>query len=174
MLHKIPKCVLAASLLVLLISGLTGCQTSSPSADLSDPFVNSLSYFTLKGYTSGYTPGKNYNFDLTLNNTAKEVWQSKFSVYLIDTRGVVLNIVSQRPFDIQPEASMGSNFEMILPKDIQEGAYGLLLVFPDQGTSITTIYVGKEAAPRGMPARVGENPPPRTGPWPDPSNLPQL
>jgi len=32
MLHKIQKCVLAASLLVLLISGLTGCQPSSPSS----------------------------------------------------------------------------------------------------------------------------------------------
>jgi hypothetical protein len=172
--YKILKYVLVITSLVLLSSGLAGCQQDSLSSALSDPFINSMGYFTLKGYTSGYTPGKSYNFELTLNNKTKEAWQSKFSVYLIDTQGVVLNVVSQRPFDIDPETSLGSNFEMTLPKDLQDGAYGLLLVFPGRGSSITTIHLGKEVAPRGMPARVGENSVPGFGPWPDPSNLPQL
>jgi hypothetical protein len=120
-----------------------------------------------------YTPGEKYNFDLTLNNTTKELWQSKYSVYLIDTKGVVLNIVSQRPFTIQPEASLVSSFEMILPKDIQNGAYGLMLVFPACGTSITTLHLGKDIALKDMPVRVEDNSPPSIGPWPDLSKLPQ-
>jgi hypothetical protein len=173
-MQKILIFILATSFLVLLVSGLSGCQQNAPVSSLSNPFVTNMNYFTLKGYTSGYTPGKSYSFDLTLNNTAKEEWQSKFSVYLIDTQGVVLNVIRQRPFDIPPEASLGSNFDMTLPGDMKDGAYGLLLVFPGRGSSITTLHIGQEAAPRGMPARVGVDKPPVTGPWPDPSNLPQL
>jgi hypothetical protein len=174
MSHAIRRFTLAVSILVLLTLGVFGCQQNSPPPSLSDPFTNSMSFFTLTGYSSGYSSGGKYNFDLTLNNTTKEMWQSKYSAYLIDTTGVKLSIVKQRPFTIQPETSLSSSFEMKLPEDIQTGAYGLMLVFPGLGTSITTLHVGQDIAPKGMPARLGDKSPPSTGPWPDLNDLPQL
>lgn len=173
MSKDIFRSILAISLLILSLFGF-GCRQNPASSGLSDPFTNSMSFFTLKGYADGYVPGQKYNFDLTLNNQTPEKCQSKYSVYLIDGQGVVLDIVSQRPFTLPPESTTGSSFDLTLPEDLQDGAYGLMLVFPGQGTSITTIHVGTDVAPNYMPPRVEDNPPPAINLWPDPSLLPQL
>ena len=175
MFNKVLRFGLAVVLLGLAALAAVGCsQDNASPTGLSEPFTVDMGYFTLEGYSSGYEPGNKYSFKVSLNNTEKEEWKSHFSAYLIDTDGVVMDIVSRRPINLPPLAAISSRFEMDLPENVTDGMYGLMMVFPGRGSSITTIYVGEEPAPTGMPARPGQDPPATQGPWPDPEDLPQL
>jgi hypothetical protein len=173
MLHKILRCGSAGVIAMLVGVVLMGCGQDSP-ASLENPFDTSMGYFSLKGYCSGYEPGSTYRLGLKLNNTEKETWEGKYSIYLIDTKGVVLNIVNQKQFTLSPQSSMAADFDMALPKTISKGRYGLYVVFPGRITSISTIYLGEEPASTVMPVRKGGDTPPPINLWPAPGNLPQL
>jgi hypothetical protein len=149
---------LVVTLLGMLLLSFSGCGAGTKASALSEPFTLNSEYFSLQGYARGYVPGQTYEFKLMVHNKNKEPWQSQYYAYLVDSQGVVLKI-AQRPIDLGPDTSMGANLNMELPKDFKEGAYGLALVFPERGSSITTIRVGDDYS---QPA----------GPWPEPGTLP--
>jgi hypothetical protein len=157
-IRKFMNLGVIAVLLGILIFGTLACTQGGKSPVLSDPFTNSMGYFTLEGYSRGFVPGQTYEFKLSLKNDTKEQWQGRYYAYLVDTKSVVLNI-GEQTVDLGPASSIGSVIKMSLPEGFKEGAYGLALVFPGRGSSITTI-------------RVGEDQSISAGPWLDPAALP--
>ena len=147
--------VISILLITLVTTMLTACNTDQESTTSPLPFTISGEYYELSGFTTGYAPGGTYEFKLAVLNDTDEEWQSNCYTFLVDTNGPVLNIADIE-FGLLHKGDKEDTFiKMTLPEDIEPGAYGFALLFPQQGASITTIYVGENIP--GVPA----------GPWPD-------
>jgi len=139
------KLWIALMLTVLLALLFVAC-TKEPVKPYN-PFKLDIGYAELTGYTDGFMPGNTYEFDLTIRNDTEEAWQGKYCLFLVDEKEIVLEIGGDRVL-------------MVVPDGFADGAYGLTLVIPDRGASVTTI-------------RIGENLPQAVGPFLDVTTCPE-
>ena len=149
--------IVAIALVALLSSVIIACTEAL--VEPYDPFSVRLSYAELKGYTDGFMPGNTYEFDLTIRNDTEEQWQGQYCVFLVNQNDVVLKL-GDDAFTLSPQGSFTRKVQMALLADFEEGAYGLSLVVPDRGASVTTIHVGKDNDKAA-------------GPWPDVTSCPE-
>jgi hypothetical protein len=117
------------------------------------------SYAELTGYTDGFMPGNTYEFELSIHNAAREPWQGDYCMFLVNDKEIVFKIESQS-FDLQPGGGLSRTVQMAVPENFKDGAYGLTLLVPDRGASVTTI-------------RIGENTPQAAGPFLHVSSCPE-
>jgi hypothetical protein len=143
----------AVLILIVGVAGTVAVACSTAPSEPCNPFTVNWRYAELSGFTDGLMPGNTYEFTMSLTNDTDERWQSSYCIFLVDGETVVLNIDSNS-IDLPPTVKITSTVSMTLPADFPEGAYGLALVIPDRGSSITTIRIGNVTSP---PA----------GPWPD-------
>jgi len=151
--------VLTCTLLIIACS-LLACDTGNNILTAPLPFTVSGGHFELRGNSTGYTPGGTYDFKLSIRNNTDEDWKGNCYVFLIDKNGPLMDI-SNVEFDLYTGGQEDTVIQMTLPVDIEPGAYGLTLLFPDKGSTVQTIYVGKN---------LPDEP---AGPWPDISSYKQ-
>jgi len=149
--------IIAIALVALLSSVVIAC-TETPTEPY-DPFSFRSSYAELKGYSDGIMPGNTYEFDLTIRNDTEEQWQGQYCIFLVDQNSVVLKLGGDI-FNLSPQGILTRKVQMAVPEDFEEGAYGLSLVVPDRGASVTTIHVGKDNYEAAVP-------------WPDVTSCPE-
>jgi len=155
--------IILACTMIILSLGLVACNTGEDSTLASSlPFTVSGSYFKLSGNNVIYAPSTTYDFNLTIYNDTEEEWKGNCYVFLIDNNGPLLDI-SDIDIDLLNKGDQENTVvKLVLPANIKPGAYGLVLLFPDKGQFIQTIYIGENIP--NEPA----------GPWPDISNYRQL
>ena len=151
------KLWIALMLTVLLALLFVAC-TKEPVKPYN-PFKLDIGYAELTGYTDGFMPGNTYEFDLTIRNDTEEAWQGKYCLFLVDEKEIVLEIGGDS-FNLPQEGSFTRTVLMVVPDGFADGAYGLTLVIPDRGASVTTI-------------RIGENLPQAVGPFLDVTTCPE-
>ena len=139
-----PFLVVLILLITLVTTILTACSTDQEVTTSPLPFTLSGEYYELSGFTTGYAPGGTYEFKLAVFNDTDEEWQSNCYAFLVDTNGPILNIANIE-FGLLHKGDKEDTFiRMTLPEDIEPGAYGFALLFPQKGTVTTTIYIGEE------------------------------
>jgi len=154
---RIRKLWIALILTGLLALSFMAC-TKEPVKPYN-PFTLGIGYAELTGYTDGFMPGNTYEFELTIRNDTEEPWQGKYCLFLVDEKEIVLEMGGDS-FNLLQAGSLTRTVSMAVPEDFADGAYGLKLVIPDRGASVTTI-------------RIGENPPQPAGPFLDVNACPE-
>ena len=156
---RIRKLWIALMLAGLLSLSVMACSAQPQPAKPYNPFTFGIGYVELTGYTDGFMPGNTYEFELTIRNDTEEPWQGKYCLFLVDEKEIVMKMGGDS-FNLLQAGSLTRTFSMAVPDDIADGAYGLTLVIPDRGASVTTI-------------RIGENPPQPAGPFLDVTSCPE-
>jgi hypothetical protein len=78
------------------------------------------------GFTSGYEPGGQATFDITIQNATDQVWHGRFCLQLMDGQSPrVITTLAQRPFSLELGLGFSEAIEVQFPEDLEEGAYGL-------------------------------------------------
>jgi len=150
-------------LLIAFTVAVGGCQSVPVEEPIPpDPFTvtshlgEEQRTVTFRGDSAGHIAGQESLFYLRLiNNSKDEMWQADYCVLLLDTEGIVME-VECAPFYIQPKASIQKTIPVIFPENLS-GAYGISVLIPGRGESITTIWIGEKT-------NTG------VGPWPDNRN----
>ena len=130
--------------IMLAIAGTLSLSAIACSAELAephDPFTMRTNYAELTGYTDGFMLGNTYEFELSIRNDASGPWQGRYCMFLVDDKEIVLQIEGE-DFDLQPAGGLSRTVQMTVPENFKEGAYGLTLLVPDRGASVTTIRIG--------------------------------
>ena len=107
-----------------------------------NPFTLGVGYAELTGYTDGFMPGNTYEFELTIRTDIEEPWQGNYCLFLVDEKEIVLELGGDS-FNLSGAGSFTRTVSMAVPEDFADGAYGLTLVIPDRGASVTTIRIGE-------------------------------
>ena len=156
---KIKYLWIALMLAGLLSLSVMACATQPQPAKPYNPFTLGIGYAELTGYTDGFMPGNTYDFEMTIRNDTEETWQGKYCLFLVDEKEIVMEIGGDS-FNLLQAGSLTRTVSMAVPEDFKDGSYGLTLVIPDRGASVTTI-------------RIGENVPQAVGPFLDVISCPE-
>ena len=148
--------------IALMVAGLLSlpfiaCATQP--AKPYNPFTLGIGYAELTGFTDGFMPGNTYEFELTIRNDTEEPWRSKYCLFLVNEKDIVLEMGGGN-FNLLQTEGFTRPVSMTVPEDFKGGSYGLMLLVPDKGASVTTI-------------RIGENPPQPAGPFLDVTSCPE-
>ena len=104
------------------------------------------------GFTSGYEPGGQATFDITIQNETDEVWHGRFCLQLMAGQShKVIATLEQRPFTLEPGMGFSEAIEVQFPEDLEEGAYGLSTAVRRPGgpmVDLVPIQVGETEAVR--------------------------
>jgi hypothetical protein len=80
------------------------------------------------GYTEGYEPGAEAEFDVTIKNETGQTWRGRFCLQLLDRQlPQVIATLEQRPFTLEPGVGFSDTITVRFPEGLGEGAYGLSL-----------------------------------------------
>jgi len=146
--------------LIFVIFGAVGCQQSTSEEQVPpDPFSVTFGLgegdteFTLNGNSAGHIAGKSSEFELLLHNKSTEItWKGEYYIVLLDSEDILLEI-DEASFELAPLDSVQKTIPVKFPEQL-DGPYGLTVVIPGRGASISTIWIGEKA--------TGKD-----GPWPD-------
>ena len=136
---KTGKLWIALILAGLLSISVMACATQ-PTQPFN-PFTLGIGYAELTGYTDGLLPGNTYEFELTIRNDTEEPWQGKYCLFLVDEKKIVMEIEGDS-FNLLQGGSLTRTVPMAVPYDFKDGSYGLTLMVPGRGASMTTIRIG--------------------------------
>ena len=141
---------------------VSGCSTGNgPPAETEpyDPFSSQWGLagedymVKLDGYSKGHLAGHRSEFGLVLQNPAGETWETRYCAFLVDQEGVV-KVLDRHGFRLDPGGRLERSIVMDLPEDFEDGPYGLVVLIPDHGAQVQSIWVGDTGL---------EGP---AGPWP--------
>ena len=80
------------------------------------------------GYVEGYKPGSEESFDITIKNETDQTWRGRYCLQLLDRQlPRVIATLEQRDFALASGMGFSDTITVQLPKDLEEGAYGLSL-----------------------------------------------
>jgi hypothetical protein len=147
--------VVALTMIVLLV---TNCgpgtdATQTPLTQTREPFTARResadgAIVDWGGYTEGYKPGGEEEFNITIRNETEETWQGRFCLQLLDRQmPQVITTLEQRPFTLEPGVGFSDQITVRFPDDLSEGAYGLSLAVRRDGDSMVDL----------VPVQVGES-----------------
>jgi len=133
MLTKMIKSVSWMALL-LLVTALfaAGCAPQTP-AEARESFSARAesedgAIVAWSGYTDGYEPTAEAEFDIAITNETERAWRGRFCLQLLDRQlPQVIVTLEQRPFTLEPGVGFSDTITVQLPEDLDEGAYGLSL-----------------------------------------------
>ncbi len=145
----VPSLVAA---LVLILAGVAiyglasddepGDQASEPHDPFKTRWDMGEGYLVeLTGHSRGHAPGQTSEFALQLES-GRDRWEDTYCAFLVDPEGVVLEIAREQ-INLDPGAGSVRSLQMELPEDFPEGPYGLVLLIPDRGSQVVTIWVGE-------------------------------
>lgn len=78
------------------------------------------------GFATGYEPGGQATFDITIQNETDQVWHGRYCLQLMEGQShKVIATLKQRPFTLEPGMGFSEAIEVQFPEDLEEGAYGL-------------------------------------------------
>lgn len=146
--------------LIFVFVGAVGCQLSTSDEQVSpDPFSVTFGLgegdteLTLNGNSAGHIAGKSSEFELLLNNKSTEItWKGEYYIVLLDSEDIILEI-GEASFELAPLDSVQKTIPVKFPEQL-DGPYGLTVIIPGRGASISTIWIGEKTT-----GKVGK--------WPD-------
>ena len=104
------------------------------------------------GYTEGYEPGMEAEFDITIKNETEEAWQGRYCLQLLDPRfSQVVATLEQREFSLERGVGFSDTIDVQFPQALEDGVYGLSLAVRRSGGPMVDL----------VPIRVGETDEPR-------------
>jgi hypothetical protein len=147
------------TLLLLTITALLaagcGAPTSgpqTPTREVREPFSarregEDGTIVAWSGYTEGYEPGAEAEFDVTIKNETDQTWRGRFCLQLLDRQlPQVIATLEQRPFTLEPGVGFSDTITVRFPEGLGEGAYGLSLAVRRAGGPMVDL----------VPIRIGE------------------
>jgi hypothetical protein len=100
------------------------------------------------GYTEGYKPGAEEEFNITIRNETEETWQGRFCLQLLARQiPEVIATLEQRGFTLEPGMGFSDQVTVQFPDNLNEGAYGLSLAVRREGGPMVDL----------VPVQVGES-----------------
>ena len=138
-------------IMLLIISAvLTGGCQKAPAEEALNPFTTTWVLgedgrgFSISGNSTGHVPGGQSEFLLIIdNNSGAERWQGEYCIVLVDTEGAV-NEATHEQFDIPAGSEEQQPVSIKFPEGY-EGPLGLCVAVPQQGTTVTTVWVGSQS-----------------------------
>jgi hypothetical protein len=128
------------TVLLLIITSLvfTGCGVPAVGSPTTSP--EEREWFSARreswdgaivvwsGYTEGYEPGAQAEFDITIQNETDQTWHGRYCLQLLDQQlPLVIATLESREFTLQPGVGFSDVINVQFPHELDEGAYGLSL-----------------------------------------------
>jgi hypothetical protein len=145
--------------LLLTIAALlaAGCEASigapqTPTRDTREPFSARAeredgAIVAWRGYTEGYEPGAQAEFDITIKNETDRTWDGRYCLQLLDRQlPKVIATLEQRAFTLEPGVGFSDIITVRFPDILDEGAYGLSLAVHRPGGPMVDL----------VPIRIGQ------------------
>ena len=152
-----------AGMMVLPVIFVAGCQETpdaSPDTFAATSTLEDARNFSISGRSNG-VPGEQSEYILRINNN-EERWQDEYYVLLVDSYSVIQEI-SHEQFDIPGYGGIAESIAVDFPEEF-EGALGLCVLVPEQGSLIATLSAGAQNATgagwpdiRNYPVSANEN-----------------
>jgi len=99
------------------------------------------------GYTEGYEPGAEAEFDITIKNETDRVWEGRYCLQLLDRQlPEVIATLEQRAFTLEPGVGFSDTITIRFPEGLDDGAYGLSLAVRRPGGPMVDL----------VPIQIGE------------------
>jgi len=174
------RTVLLLTITVLLAAGcgapMNGPQT--PTSEVRESFSarresEDGAIVAWSGYTDGYEPGMEAEFDVTIKNETEETWRGRYCLQLLDRElPQVIATLEQRPFTLEPGVGFSDTITVRIPEGLDEGAYGLSLPVRRPGgpmVDLVPIQIGetdevrRSTTQQDMDAALEACPPPAGG-----------
>jgi hypothetical protein len=134
------KKVIGWTVLLLTIIALLAAGCEAPTSGPQTPTWDARKPFSVRresedgaivawsGYTEGYEPGAEAEFDVTIKNETGQTWRGRFCLQLPDRQlPQVIATLEQRPFTLEPGVGFSDTITVRFPEGLGEGAYGLSL-----------------------------------------------
>jgi hypothetical protein len=121
---------------VILLAAGCGTPTGKPrtsTEDVRQPFSARAesadgAIVAWSGFTTGYEPGAQEEFDVTIKNEIGQNWRGRYCLLLLDGQlPKVIATLAQREFTLEPSMGFSSAITVRLPEGLDEGVYGLSL-----------------------------------------------
>jgi hypothetical protein len=151
--------VLLLTIAVLLAAGCAG-RTSvpqTPTREVREPFSARTeskdgAVVAWSGYTEGYEPGAEAEFDITIKNETDQSWRGRYCLQLLDRQlPKVVATLEQREFTLDSGVGFSDTIAVRFPEGLGEGAYGLSLAVRRPGgpmVDLVPIQIGETDAVR--------------------------
>jgi uncharacterized membrane protein len=132
----------------MLLTACTAPQDTPPPVSSRDPFSLRAEgedgiLLELSGNSRGHVPGSESAFDMRLVNRGQATWMGEYCLQLVDGSGVITTF-EQGDFSLEPGEALSNPVRVVMPEEVEEGAYGLGVVITDRMSSTTTIYLGQD------------------------------
>ena len=158
--YTLRRSLLFLFVIIFVLIGTVGCQRSTSEEQVSpNPFSVTIGLgegdteFTLSGNSAGHIAGQSSEFELLFRNKSTEIsWKGEYYIVLLDNEDILLEI-TQSAFEIAPTALIQKFITVDFPEQL-DGPYGLTVIIPGRGASISTIWIGEKTTGK-------------VGPWPD-------
>jgi len=99
------------------------------------------------GYTEGYKPGEEAEFDITIQNETGQAWRGRYCLQLLDRElPKVIATLEQRAFTLEPGVGFSDTITVQFPEGLGEGTYGLSLAVHRPGSPMVDL----------VPIQIGE------------------
>jgi len=145
--------------LLLTITALLAAGCVAPTSGLQTPTREERERFSARresedgaivacsGYTEGYKPGAEAEFDITIKNETDQTWLGRYCLQLLDRQWPkVIVTLEQRTFTLEPGVGFSDTITVRFPEGLSEGAYGLSLPVRRPGGSMVDL----------VPIQIGE------------------
>jgi hypothetical protein len=151
--------ILTILLSAAVMVGLAGCSTPpTPEPETREPFSarresedGAIVFWS--GFTAGYEPGQEDEFELQIENQTGEAWEGRFCLQLLaQDAPLVLHTLEQRDFTLEPGVGFSDTLTVRLPETLDDGVYGLSMVVRRSGgpmVDLIPVQVGEAEGDRG-------------------------
>lgn len=132
-LHLVITALLAAG-----CGAPTGGQ-QIPTRETREPFSARAesedgSIVAWSGYTEGYEPGAEAEFDINIENETDQTWRGRYCLQLLDRElPKVIATLEQQAFTLEPGVGFSDTIMVRFPEGLGEGTYGLSLAVRRHG-----------------------------------------
>jgi hypothetical protein len=155
MIKKFISWTIPLFTITALLAAGCGAPTSvpqTPTQEARQPFsARAESYdgaiVAWGGYTDGYEPGAEEEFDITIKNETEQTWHGRYCLQLLDRQlPKVIATLEQRAFTLEPGVGFSDSITVRFPDVLDEGTYGLSLAVrrpADPMVDLVPIQIGE-------------------------------
>jgi hypothetical protein len=148
------KQILPVLFALAILSLMAACGPSDDSSpDLAERNLFSVQTASKDGsqvrwiaYANGYQPGAPETMDISISNDTDQAWHGRICVQLLEPApSLAVHPLAERAIDLEPGVGFQDTMNIVIPDDLQPGAYGLALVVhrpAGPGANVVSIQVG--------------------------------
>ncbi len=142
-LDALCKRVALAGVLVVVFLSLTlaACSPAAPTPEPTGWFKAETDFGSLSGYSRGYAPGDETTFEIGLSNSTDEPISGEYTLLLSKDGETAATLMEMRPYEVSSQAAMLSPEDVVLPEELADGTYDLVLLLQADGVTTSRLTV---------------------------------